>query len=127
MSEMTELVDPPHLGVGRPSIDAASDMPYWVGVKNGLVVTWLTNQNCHLGVLDGKLPTAPLPPAALLVELDVQAEISADAAAVALNSPAPLSSRRREGPSLIFRVSIASSTTGSTFLIRTSLGPASLM
>jgi hypothetical protein len=51
-----------------------------------------------------------------LLELDeVQAAISAEAAAVALNSPAPSSSLRREGPSFMFRVSIASSTTGSTF------------
>jgi hypothetical protein len=51
-----------------------------------------------------------------LLELDeVQAAISAEAAAVALNSPAPWISLRREGPSFMFRVSIASSTTGSTF------------
>jgi hypothetical protein len=51
-----------------------------------------------------------------LLELDeVQAAISAEAAAVALNSPAPSISRRRVGPFVMFRVSIASSTTGSTF------------
>src|SRR6266545_3537136 len=33
----------------------ASWAPYWVGVKNGLVVTWLTNTNFHLGV-EGKSP-----------------------------------------------------------------------
>jgi hypothetical protein len=56
-----------------------------------------------------------------LVFVELQAASSADAAAVALNRPAPLSSRRREGPSFIFRVSIASSTTGSIFFIRTSM------
>jgi len=122
MSEMTELLDPPHFGVGRPRSDAASAMPYCVGVKNELVVTWLTNQNCHLGVV-GKLPAASAVAAALDERLDVQAEISADAAAVALKSPAPPRSRRLDGPSFMFRVCIASSTTGSTFFIRTSLGP----
>ena len=52
---------------------------------------------------------------ALVLDDEVQAEISAEAAAVALNSPAPLSSLRRAGPSFMSRVSIASSTTGSTF------------
>ena len=32
-------------------------MPYWVGVKNELSVTWFTNVNFHLGVV-GKLPAA---------------------------------------------------------------------
>jgi hypothetical protein len=80
----------------------------------------LTKVNFHLGVL-GKLPAAAFAAADVaaddaLLELDeVQAAISAEAAAVALNSPAPSSSLRREGPSFMFRVSIASSTTGSTF------------
>ena len=99
---------------------AASASPYWVGTKNRFVVTWLTNQNCQAGV-EGKFPTTALVAVAdavavALLELDeVQAAISAEAAAVALNSPAPSSSRRRDGPSFMFRVSIASSTTGSTF------------
>jgi hypothetical protein len=51
-----------------------------------------------------------------VLELDeVHAAISAEAAAVALNRPAPSSSLRRVGPSFMFRVSIASSTTGSIF------------
>src|SRR5580700_153669 len=58
-----ESVDPPQCGTGRPSSAAASASPYWVGPKNGLVVTWLTNQNCHFGVL-GKSPATPV--AALL-------------------------------------------------------------
>ena len=111
---MVEVSEPPHFGVGRSSSAAASARPYWVGVKNGFVVTWLTNQNCHFGVL-GKLPAVDLAVPALVLDDEVQAEISAEAAAVALNSPAPLSSLRRAGPSCMSRVSIASSTTGSTF------------
>src|SRR5438105_2144736 len=109
---MFEDSEPPHFGVGRPRRAAASCRPYWVGVKKGFVVTWLTNQNCHFGVL-GKFPTAFLVVPAVLLDDEVQAEISADAAAVALNSPAPFSSLRRAGPSFMSRVSIASSTIGS--------------
>jgi hypothetical protein len=85
----------------------------------------LTNQNCQGGVL-GKFPTvafaapdddAPAVGVALLVLDEVHAAISAEAAAVALNRPAPSISRRRVGPSFMFRVSIASSTTGSIFFL----------
>ena len=110
---------PVQAGVGRPSSAAASAMPYWVGVKNVLSVTWFTNVNFHLGV-DGKLPAAAaaVPDGAALLELDeLHAAMSAEAAAVALNRPAPSSSRRRDGPSFMFRVSIASSTTGSIFFL----------
>ena len=114
---------PVQAGVGRPSSAAESAMPYWVGVKNELSVTWLTNVNFHLGVV-GKLPAAAAavadadPDGAALLELDeLHAAISAEAAAVALNRPAPSISRRREGPSFMFRVSIASSTTGSIFFL----------
>jgi hypothetical protein len=85
----------------------------------------LTNQNCHAGVF-GKFPAADAVAdadadvVALLVLDELQAAISAEAAAVALNSPAPSSSRRRVGPSFIFSLWIASSTLGSTFLIATS-------
>jgi hypothetical protein len=71
----------------------------------------------------GKFPTAAAvadadPVGVALLELDeLHAAISAEAAAVALNSPAPSSSLRREGPSFMFRVSIASSTTGSIFFL----------
>src|SRR5690242_2654600 len=121
MVEFVGWVDraPVQAGVGRPSSAAASAKPYWVGVKNELSVTWHTNVNFHLGVV-GKLPAAALAVAvgAAPLELDeLQAAISAEAAAVALNRPAPSSSRRREGPSFMFRVSIASSTTGSIFFL----------
>src|ERR1700689_892954 len=113
---------PVQCGVGRPRMAAQSAKPYWVGVKNELSVTWLTKVNCHLGVV-GKLPaaafTAPELPdvlAELLEEL-LQAAISAEAAPLPLNRPAPPKKRRAEGPSLIFRVSIASSTTGSIFFL----------
>src|SRR6266576_2197973 len=110
-----ELADPVQDGLGRPSSAAASASPYWVGTKNGLVVTWLTNANFHAGVF-GKSPTVLL--AAFAVVLDEpHAVSSAAAAALALISPVPASSLRRVGPSFMFSVSTASSTTGSIFLI----------
>src|SRR6266576_3214993 len=114
---MTEFADPPNFGVGSPTSEAASAKAYCVGVKNGLLVTWFTNQNCHAGVF-GKLPAA-LPDAAVLL-LDVHAASSAEAAAVALTSPVPVSSFRRVGPSFMLSVWIASSTLGSTSLIAAS-------
>src|SRR5712691_1497101 len=118
---MFELAEPAHCGVGIPSRAAASCSPYWVGTKNGFVVTWLTKVNFHFGVL-GKFPAtsfAPVPPPVLVdaVLAELHAVSSADAAAVALTRPVPVSSRRRVGPSFMFSVSIASSTLGSTFLI----------
>ena len=106
-------------GVSMPSRAAASWKPYWVGVKNALSVTWLTKVNFHLGVV-GKLPATAFADDVGLAPLELdelQAAISAEAAAVALNRPAPSSSRRRLGPSFMFRVSIASSTTGSIFFL----------
>jgi hypothetical protein len=84
-------------------------------------VTWLTNQNCHAGVL-GKFPTDLVaePTLVLLLALlpfELHAASNAEAAAVALTSPVPFRSRRRVSPSAIFRVWIASSTLGSTSLI----------
>src|SRR5262249_1839950 len=75
----------------------------------------LTIQNCHYGVLVNF--AAPAFAASLVLLLDEHAASRADAAAVALMSPVPLSSVRRVGPSFMFRVSTASSTLGSTFLI----------
>src|SRR5512140_3713669 len=118
-----EFCEPPHLGFGRPSSAAASLKPNWVGTKNRFVVTWLTNQNCHGGVF-GKFPTAPAaaddvdPPLLLLALLDeLHAASRAEAAAVALTRPVPVSSLRRDGPSFMFSVCIASSTLGSTFFM----------
>src|SRR5215831_13067234 len=89
ISDTTELTDPVHWKLTPRSLHASS-APYWVGVKNGFVVTWQTKTNFHAGVL-GKLPTAPVA-AALLSE---QALRRAVAASDALARPAPWSRRRR--------------------------------
>ena len=115
ISGTLEFSEPTQAGLGSPTSAAASASPYWVGTKNGLVVTWLTKVNFHAGV-DGKFPAAELAVLPLLL-LDEQAASSAEAAAVALTSPVPVSSFRRVGPSFMLRVSIASSTLGSTSLI----------
>src|SRR3954447_7252034 len=57
ISATIEFCDPVHCGFSIPSSVAASSIPYCVGVKKGLVVTWLTNENFHLGV-SGMLPIA---------------------------------------------------------------------
>src|SRR6266568_6650060 len=109
-----EVAEPVHCGVGIPSRAAASCSPYWVGTKNGFVVTWLTKVNFHFGVV-GKFPAtlfAPPPGWVDAVPAELHAVSSADAAAVALTRPVPASSRRRVGPSFMFSVSIASSTLG---------------
>src|SRR3954469_17218760 len=93
----TESWEPVHWK-SQPSSAQASRAPYCVGVKNGLVVTWLTKTNFHLGVL-GYAPTPPLasePESFLLLE--EHAASSAEAAAAALTMPAPLRSRRRTSP-----------------------------
>src|SRR3569833_2197865 len=111
----TESCEPVHWK-SQPSSAQASLAPYWVGVKNGLVVTWLTNTNFHFGV-EGNAPAPPdaAEPESFLL-LEVQAASSAEAAAAALTMPAPLSSRRRVAPSRP-SVSTASSTLGWTWVI----------
>src|ERR1019366_9554202 len=44
-----EVAEPVHSGVGMPRRVAASAIPYWVGVKKLLVVTWLRNVNLYGG------------------------------------------------------------------------------
>src|SRR3954447_12255466 len=93
ISATAELAEPVHWYV-QPSSLHASSAPYWVGVKNGLVVTWLTKTNFQFGVF-GKFPIA--------LELDLlsllaQADSSAVAASEALVRPVPASSRRRVTP-----------------------------
>src|SRR6516164_10141697 len=86
-----EVSDPVQDGLGMPSSAAASCSPYWVGTKNGLVVTWLTKVNFQGGV-DGKFPAAELAGLVLVLPLllvDEQAASSAEAAAVALTRPVP--------------------------------------
>src|SRR5215471_1237760 len=122
ISVASEFVDPPNFGAGRSSSAAASFMPFWVGTKNRFVVTWLTNQNSHAGVF-GKFPAVAFAVLLSLAEVpdEPHAASSAEAAAVALTSPVPLISFRRVGPSFMLRVSIASSTFGSTLSIRASI------
>src|SRR5919197_4411809 len=92
ISATIESLDPVHWNWQLSSAQA-SWAPYWVGVKNGLVVTWLTKTNFQFGV-DGKSPAAPdcCELDSLLLE---HAASSADAASPALDSPTPVSSRRR--------------------------------
>src|SRR5581483_420602 len=121
-----EAASPPQFGVGRPSRAAASAYPYLVGVKNSFVSAWFTNQNFQAGVF-GKFPaTAAAPDSVMCTVLllplplllaDVHAASSAEAAPAALTSPVPASSLRRDGPSFMFSVCIASSTLGSIFFI----------
>src|SRR4030095_14039759 len=54
ISATMESLDPVHWNSAL-SRAQASWAPYWVGVKNGLVVTWQTNTNFHFGV-EGKSP-----------------------------------------------------------------------
>src|SRR5215470_17806219 len=103
ISATIEFCEPVHW-YDTPSSLLASAAPYWVGVKNGFVVTWQTNTNFQFGVF-GKLPTAPVEVSALLLH----ASSSAVAASDALASPVPVNSRRRV-TGLRSRVSAASST-----------------
>src|SRR5215211_4770989 len=120
ISATIESLDPVHWN-SQLRRAQASWAPYWVGVKNGLVVTWQTNTNFHFGV-EGKSPAAVADaPSLLLSSLLVQAASSAEAASDALVSPMPPSSRRRV-TRLRPRVSTASSTTGSTLDMATLLG-----
>jgi hypothetical protein len=57
ISDAIDVCDPVHW-YAQPSIAQASAMPYWVGTKNGFVVTWLTNTNLHSGCL-GRPPDSP--------------------------------------------------------------------
>src|SRR5918911_1230931 len=57
ISGTLESFEPVHWNEA-PRRAQASAAPYCVGVKNGLVVTWLTNTNFHFGVF-GKSPTPP--------------------------------------------------------------------
>src|ERR671920_878522 len=120
ISATIESLDPVHWN-SQLSRAQASWAPYWVGVKNGLVVTWQTNTNFHFGV-EGKSPAAVADAESpLLSALLVQAASSAEAASDALVRPMPPSSRRRV-TRLRPRVSTASSTAGWTLDMATLLG-----
>src|SRR5512133_2852298 len=119
LAGMIESLDPVHWN-SQLSRAQASWAPYWVGVKNELVVTWQTNTNFHFGV-DGKSPAAVAEAESLLLSsLLVQAASRAEAASDALVSPMPPSSLRRV-TRLRSSVSTACSTTGSTLDIATLL------
>src|SRR6187399_1386968 len=46
ISVTVDVCEPVHWEV-QPKNAQASSIPYWVGVKNGLVVTWLTKVNLY--------------------------------------------------------------------------------
>src|SRR4029450_74285 len=117
ISATIESLDPVHWN-SQLSSAQASWAPYWVGVKNGLVVTWQMNTNFHFGV-EGKSPAAVAAAESLfLCALLLQAASRPEAASEALVSPMPPSSRRRV-TRLRSSVSTACSTTGSTLGIAT--------
>ena len=60
ISALSARSDPVHWNF-VPSRADASSMPYWVGTKNGFVVTWLMKTKFHSGV-SGKFPPTPPPP-----------------------------------------------------------------
>src|ERR671931_2745157 len=91
ISATMESLDPVHWNWQLSSAQA-SWAPYCVGVKNGLVVTWLTNTNFHFGV-EGKSPAPPAAEDDFLLSLE-QAASNADAASEALAMPVPLNSLR---------------------------------
>src|SRR4051812_8378248 len=75
----------------------ASSMPYWVGVKNGFVVTWLTKTNLYFGVA-GKLPAPPVDAALsllLLLLLSSSLDLPQAASAAESATPPPASALRR--------------------------------
>src|SRR3712207_9039581 len=61
ISLTTEVSDPVHCDV-VPNSACASSMPYCVGTKNGLVVTWLTKTKLYSGVSGKFPPDPPAPP-----------------------------------------------------------------
>src|SRR4051795_268085 len=84
ISLTSAVLEPVHCDVVLTSA-LASSMPYWVGVKNGFVVTWLTKTNLYLGVT-GKFPAPPVEAAAPLLlssssSLDLPQAASAAASA----------------------------------------------
>ena len=71
------------------------------------------------GLVSATAAAVPVDPPLLLLALldELHAASRAEAAAVALTRPAPVSSLRRDAPSFMFSVCIASSTLGSIFFI----------
>src|SRR5581483_10412065 len=59
---LTLLFSDPVHWYSQPSRLHASAAPYWVGVKNGFVVTWLTNTNLYFLCEPNTLEELPPPP-----------------------------------------------------------------
>src|SRR2546430_2461717 len=70
---LTLLFSEPVHWYSQPSSLEASAAPYWVGVKNGLVVTWLTNTNLYFLLEPKTLEAPPPPPPPLFDALEPQA------------------------------------------------------
>ena len=126
ISDGMEFCEPPHLGFGRPSSAAASAEPELGGdeeqVRGDVVDEPELPRRGLREVPDGagRGRRRRLPPLLLALLDELHAASRAEAAAVALTRPVPVSSWRRDGPSFMFSVCIASSTLGSTFFMRTS-------
>src|SRR3954447_5067300 len=94
---LTLLFSEPVHWYEQPSSLHASSAPYFVGTKNGLVVTWLTNTNFRLP-FDPKMPAAGVPLDWLVWALVVAGLLlppHAEMMAVARPAPAPVSAVRR--------------------------------
>src|SRR3954449_11251823 len=92
ISATTEFCDPVHW-YEQPCSLQASSAPYWVGVKNGFVVTWLTKTNFQFGVF-GKFPMASASPSPFAPHAVSRPVAARDA----LARPVPASNRRRVVP-----------------------------
>src|SRR4029453_5824968 len=93
ISATIESLDPVHWN-SQLSSAQASWAPYWVGVKNVLVVTWQTNTTFPFGV-GGESPALVAAALSLLLSSLLQAARSAESASDAVVRPTPPSSRRR--------------------------------
>src|SRR4051812_12037118 len=95
---LTLLFSEPVHWYEQPSSLHASSAPYFVGTKNGLVVTWLTNTNFRLPFAP-KMPAAGLPLDWLVLWAFVVDGLllppHAEMMAVARPAPAPVSAVRR--------------------------------
>ncbi len=95
MSDTSLVVEPVHV-YEQPSSLQASAAPFWVGVKNTLVVTWLTIVKWY-DALVPKIAAAPLPVAACAVEVPVLLLLLPHASSMTAAIPAapPVSAVRR--------------------------------
>src|SRR3954465_7218588 len=94
---LTLLFSDPVHWYEQPSSLHASSAPYFVGTKNGFVVTWFTNTNFRLP-FEPKMPEAGVPLAWLVWAFVVDGELlppHAAMIAVARPAPAPVRAVRR--------------------------------